>query len=204
MKTLLASLIALMLSSVLNAASTITGLYFEPGKATSYIAGFKTVGGTLILEEDPLWTFKAPVHIYPDLNAEYFSISSGYNINSWVLSIQMPEDQLLHTGKFIGTRFPFNPTNLAGFDWGGYGRGCNTSTTYFEILEAKYTDGKLTSLAVDFTQFEEVRTTVGLSLETNRGAFGSFRYNSTVAIVPEVSSFAITLLGCIGFLKRRR
>lgn len=206
MKTLSSLLVALVaLTTIASATGTITGFYYEPGKAKSYIAGYNTVGGTLLLDDHPDWIFYAGHPSYEGWNATTFSISSPTLSQHWTLSIMMAHDAPFQIGSFVSTRFPFNADTVPGFDWSGNGRGSNTSTTYFDIREVKYTEGKISSLAVDFIQFEETwGRTENLSLEKDRGAFGSYRYNSTIPIVPEASVFGLWVVGVLGFLRRRR
>jgi hypothetical protein len=65
------------------------------------------------------------------------------------------------------------------------GRGDNTLTGYFNVLQAVYdTNGQVVSFAVDFLQYDEG----GLSAWN----MGSIRYDSTI---PEPSSILLTAFG---------
>jgi hypothetical protein len=113
----------------------------------------------------------------------------------------MPKNEVATPGFFIATRFPFQSYGYAGFDWSGQGRGLNTLTAWVDILEAEFDkDGNIESFAVDFTQFEVQRGILNVSLEENRWAFGSFRFNSEYPIVPEPSSFILSLASLFALL----
>ncbi|MGB4069878.1 MAG: DUF6299 family protein [Nitrospira sp.] len=57
----------------------------------------------------------------------------------WHLHLAAPEGQTLLPGIYEGaTRWPFQAPPTPGLDFSGDGRGCNTSTGKFEVLEAVY------------------------------------------------------------------
>lgn len=59
--------------------------------------------------------------------------------NFWHLHMAAPVGQQLVPGVYEGaTRWPFQATTEPGLDFTGDGRGCNTSTGRFEVLEAVY------------------------------------------------------------------
>jgi hypothetical protein len=67
--------------------------------------------------------------------------------------------------------WPTTPFN--GLDFSGSGRGCNTKTGRFVILEAEYgSGGTVLKFAADFEQHCE---------DANAGLFGAIRYNSTIS-----------------------
>ncbi|NRA62559.1 MAG: hypothetical protein HRU25_16995 [Psychrobium sp.] len=72
--------------------------------------------------------------------------------NSWDLTISAPKGEILAVGKYQGaTRYPFQEDDVAGLDFGGQDRRCNSSISDFEIYEITFdTDNKLTTLAMDF------------------------------------------------------
>jgi hypothetical protein len=109
--------------------------------------------------------------------------------------------QLLQIGTYTGAqRFPFNSPTKPGISISGAGRGNNTQTGWFNVLDIAYDDaGNLSTFAVDFKQFDEAGA---------EGLYGSLRYNSAIAIhaVPEAGSFGMMLLGLAmgaGALRRR-
>jgi len=84
------------------------------------------------------------------------------------------------------TRWPFMESG-AGMAFSGAGRGNNTLTGYFNVLQAIYnSSGNITSFAVDFMQYDECIQTKWVS--------GKFRYNSEVPI-PEPCTLVLLALG---------
>ncbi len=93
--------------------------------------------------------------------------------NWWTVSFAAPAGSVLEVGKtYEATRFPFQTTG-AGLDFSGSGRGNNTLTGTFTVLEYTWSEGKLISAAFDFKQL---------------GDHGSIRFNSKIPVrkVPEV------------------
>jgi len=96
---------------------------------------------------------------------------------SWWMNIASANGAPLALGQYSGERWPFQSAGFAGFDFSGDGRGCNTSTSTFEILELAYNDaGALTQLSVDFTQYCEQPNGPALH--------GQVRFNSSMRINP--------------------
>lgn len=109
------------------------------------------------------------------------------------------DGQLLQVGMYTNAeRFPFNSPTKPGIDISGAGRGNNMESGWFDVLQISYdSNGNLGQFAVDFKQFDERNTTVGL--------FGSLRFNSDiplnlsgVAPVPEPTSLCLMLVGLLG------
>jgi hypothetical protein len=127
----------------------------------------------------------------------------------------MPFGAILGVGNYIGVRFPFNSDHFSGFDWSGFGRASNTLTAFWNVLEAVYdTNGLLTTVAIDFIQYEDTWDELDLTtLIANRysSSFGSYRYNSTIPVnttgllgIPEPSSaMLISLFGSFISFRRR-
>lgn len=89
-------------------------------------------------------------------------------------------------------RLPFRSPTRPGLEVSGNGRGNNTLSGWFEVLEVSYgADGALDRFAVDFRQYDESTSQTGPSL------YGSLRFNSTIAInpVPEPANSAMLLAG---------
>lgn len=84
------------------------------------------------------------------------------------------------------TRFPFQSPVNPGLTFAGNGRGNNTLTGSFKVLDVTYgVNGTVLSFAADFVQYDE-----GM---LNRWNVGSIRYNSDipVASVPEPSGLVL-------------
>jgi Divergent InlB B-repeat domain/Viral BACON domain len=90
----------------------------------------------------------------------------------WSLDFGRLGEAALTPGAYGGARdFYFTPGN--GMDVGGSGRGCDTITGRFVVLEAVYAgDGSVVSFAVDFEQHCE---------NNDAALFGAFRYNSSIS-----------------------
>ena len=57
----------------------------------------------------------------------------------WFLDFAAPNNQFLTVGTYTGaTRFPFQSPSQPGLDVAGDGRGCNTLTGSFQVLEVSY------------------------------------------------------------------
>jgi hypothetical protein len=92
------------------------------------------------------------------------------------------------------TRWPFTGTG-PGLWFVGNGRGDNTITGHFNVLQANYDlNGNVVSFAVDFTQYDE-------GAKANWVA-GSFRYNSSIPI-PELGTVLLLGLGGLFFRRKR-
>lgn len=70
-------------------------------------------------------------------------------------TFEATQGRLLTVGSFLGAvRYPFNSLTENGLSVSGNGRGCNTLTGEFHILEATYDDltGNPLNIAIDFEQ----------------------------------------------------
>lgn len=108
----------------------------------------------------------------------------SFNINTngpwpgqqwWYLDFAAPNRQTITEGNYeSATRFPFQPVSGAGLSLSGNGRGCNTLTGRFTVLEAVYdASGKVQRFAADFEQHCEGLTPA---------LFGQIRYKSNFPI----------------------
>lgn len=104
----------------------------------------------------------------------------------WVLEFAAAGDLPLTPGLYEGAvRFPFQGPGEHGLSVSGDGRGCNTLTGRFEVLEVTYGPaGQVVSFAADFEQHCD-----GLS----PALFGSVHFNSGAPVPP---SLTLTLTGC--------
>jgi hypothetical protein len=84
----------------------------------------------------------------------------GSPADFWNLAFQAPSGQQLQAGTtYLAERWPFQPANLAGLEVFGQGRGCNTLTGSFTVLDASYGPyGYLESFHAVFVQHCEGAT----------------------------------------------
>jgi hypothetical protein len=82
------------------------------------------------------------------------SLSVTQGIDDWWLDFAPPSGERMHVGAFgSATRFPFQDPSVPGLDVSGEGRGCNTSTGRFDVLEYDVdAHGRLLRFAADFEQ----------------------------------------------------
>lgn len=113
-------------------------------------------------------------------NGNVVTIRFDGGLTWWGLDFAAPAGQRLQPGPYEGaTRYPFHSPTGPGLSVSGSGRGCNTLTGRFDVLEAVYTaSGQIERFAVDFEQHCE-----GLP----PALFGSVRYNATVGFPPKVA-----------------
>ncbi len=128
-----------------------------------------------------------------------FKVADPHNVHGyWWVNFDAPLDEHLRVGLFDNaTRFPFN-TYGPGLSFVGDGRGDNTLTGWFEILELSITGNTLNSFAADFIQYDEGK------LEWWN--YGSIRYNSAIPIdttVPEPASAALLAVGLTALVALR-
>ena len=105
------------------------------------------------------------------------TVNFNGGMNSWNLAFSAPGDALLVPGSYENaTRWPFQSPTGAGLSISGSGRGCNTLTGRFDVLEAVYDPaGRVLRFAADFEQHCE-------GMEP--ALFGGVRYHSTIAAPP--------------------
>jgi len=98
----------------------------------------------------------------------------------WSLRFGSPTGNLLTPGVYEGaTRWPFESPTKPGLDVSGDGRGCNTLTGRFVVLEAQYGPSHdVQRLAIDFEQHCE---------GSPPALYGSVRYQSAVSVEPRLS-----------------
>jgi hypothetical protein len=96
----------------------------------------------------------------------------------WYLEFAAPFDALLSVGFYDNAmRWPFQDSDRPGLSFSGNGRGNNTLTGFFEVLEVAFDQaGSILRFAADFTQFDE-----GFEQAWNRG---SIRFNSEIPLFP--------------------
>lgn len=173
---LLLGLLALSLSA---ATAQTTAFYYDSGQNGSWVAAN---ANNVTVNPGFDWVFEQPTKSSFD-EAWQFEITFGGG-SSWRIDIELPNGAPIATGNYLGSRYPFNADFFPGFDWGGFGRGLNTLTAEFDILEVTFNpDDSIASIAFDFTQWEETNGEFDIpTLESSgfQSAFGSFRYNSSL------------------------
>lgn len=164
MKNIYAVLLTLLVSNTVLAGQSAFYFISEPGDWVGQ-------GQELLLTDSDSATFTT-----------YDNYQNGVSIrvtddNHWFyLNFAAPLLEPLTVGVYPeATRYPFNYGIGAGLSIYGDGRGCNTVRGSFEVKEIEYyVLGAIQTLAVDFTQYCEYYSTVGLN--------GSIRINSDIPV----------------------
>jgi hypothetical protein len=161
----------------------VDGIFY--GSAFNYYGTDHANGVTISYNGDSNWTFEFAAPTY----------NPATNTNN---------GQVLTTGYYANaSRYPFNSPTKPGLDISGDGRGNNTLSGWFNVLDIGYdSNGELSTFAVDFAQFGETRNSTG------PGLYGSLRFNSTIPIsaVPELETYIMFFagLGLVGLASQRR
>lgn len=109
------------------------------------------------------------------------------NDNSYYLDFHAPDHVRVEPGHYAGaTRAGVQNNARPGLDAGGSGRGCNTLTGQFDVLEAVYDDkGKLKRFAANYEQHCE---------GWDAALLGAIRYHSTVPVISKPAVFSSSLI----------
>lgn len=92
----------------------------------------------------------------------------------WTANFALPSGASWAPGSYADAqRYPFQLSTRPGLSFYGEGRGCNTVSGWFEIVELEVVGSTVLRLAVDFTQHCEGGTTA---------LFGAIRINSNVPL----------------------
>lgn len=115
----------------------------------------------------------------------------------WYLDFGTSSRGTLSDGMYAdATRYPFNDGSSPGLSFIGQGRGDNTLTGWFDVLDVLYSGSTVTSAAIDFVQYDE-----GNESWEN---YGSIRYNSDIPIdfspIPEPQSLVFAAIGGLSTL----
>src|SRR5260370_15791141 len=93
----------------------------------------------------------------------------------WSLDFAAPNNQPLTVGTYLGAaRFPFHASNQPGLSVFGDGRGCNTLTGSFQVLQVTYGSGN--SIAAFDTTFVQFCNGGAAALR------GEIRFNANVVV----------------------
>jgi len=77
--------------------------------------------------------------VQPAVNISVETPTGGGSFVRWSLSMKAPSGQQLLPGTYNNaTRYPFQAAGVPGLSFSGNGRGCNTLTGSFVVLEAVY------------------------------------------------------------------
>lgn len=117
-------------------------------------------------------TFSAQQNFDQGVSLNFSGTSSG---QFWSLDFAAPNSQPLTVGAYPGaTRFPFQAPNQPGLSVFGDGRGCNTLTGSFQVLQVTYGPGSsITAFDATFVQFCEGGTAA---------LRGEIRFNASVIV----------------------
>lgn len=192
--------IALKLLTSISALMALTGQadaateFFYTSSPQSWVGYGQTVSVTPAMGFD----FTASRNFDNGVSFAINDFATNLNFQAtrwWHLDFSAPLDAPLSVGNYArATRWPFQATDAPGLNFDGNGRGNNTLTGSFQILEATYAaSGEVLTFAADFRQYDE-----GVQGWWN---MGSIRYNSDIPIspIPEPST-ALLLCAGIGVL----
>jgi len=115
------------------------------------------------------------VQISPDLSTVTVAFNTPSYSDWWYLDFAAPNAQPLAVGSYTGAaRYPFQAANQAGLSVSGDGRGCNTLTGSFQVLQLTYGPGN--TLASFDATFEQHCEGAVPALR------GEIRYNANVVV----------------------
>lgn len=140
--------------------TNVANLFTFSSSPTSWIGGGQTLTST-------------NVAVSRTFNQGAYTDSIHLSSSGYELVIVGPNLSLAQAGYYPGaTRWPFMGSG-AGMAFTAPGRGNNTLTGWFHVLQADFqTNGQVAAFAVDFVQYDETTVT-----RWNRG---SIRFNSTI------------------------
>ena len=123
-------------------------------------------------------------------------IAPGYS-DWWYLDFSTHEMGIdLVEGTYDAVRFPFEPVGSAGMSIDGNGRGSNTLTGSFTVLDIDFgINGTINSFAASFEQHSEGKVPA---------LFGKIAYNSNVFNVSEPNTLLLFAVAGFGLLVHRK
>ena len=181
MKTIKIAIIATAILSTIQISNGANATFFyKSGPAGSYVASNK--GTDKITNGQSGWVIFTPTLNGSTVNL--LIVENNHN-QTWNVIISAPKgDKSLTIGSYSANRFVLQDSKLAGFDWFGNGRGLNTSTSYFNILDF-YINPKTKTverLAFEAIQFEETWGSKNLNYNKDRCTYLSYSYNSDIKV----------------------
>lgn len=156
-------------SGTASASLVITVLSTPPPSSAFYYCANGYVGGD-------------GSNLYNAANGGTVTASVNYDngvslsVGGWEIDFAAPSNAALTTGTYLGAaRFPFQSGTQPGLSFDGQGRGDNTLSGSFTVLEIEYGAGNtIVSFAADFIQYDEC--------DISSWNIGSIRYNTTVPL----------------------
>ncbi len=170
-----AAMLAAAFTSSAYAESSLK-LFSEPG---DYIGGGKQYSYS-----EPAATFQYTENYHKGITV---NINAGNEW--WTLNLVSGDKTQIKPGVYLNAeRFPFQSAGKPGLSFSGSGRGCNTLTGQFEVLEVGYDEaGKLKSLGVNFEQHCEGGVPA---------LYGSLYFNSLPAVGASTQGVSVQRVIC--------
>lgn len=119
------------------------------------------------------------------------------NSATWNLELGTADGSPFAVGTYTNAQRAGPQPGIPQMVFSGESRGDDVDTGWFDVLEVTQSGGVISSMAVNFLQYDE-----GI---TNNWVSGAFRYNSDIP-VPEPSVSALMAMGTVGlfFTRMRR
>jgi hypothetical protein len=157
MRLRVAMTIGAVLAAVLGVSSPATAATtVEAQGSTANIATMVSEGGDYIGQGLPRYYYapgNASVSTGGDLRYLAVDVSGGSSGDSFTMTFAPPPGETLHVGSYEDAqRAPFREAGRPGIDISGDGRGCNTITGRFDVLDVAMARGAITRLWLEYEQ----------------------------------------------------